>query len=308
MENEQTGFVQNTFKHPLTGFQVEEEVVTPRVYGVMIDNQEDAWPQIGLDQAFLVYEAPVEAGISRLLAFFYEGQEIKKIGPVRSARPYFLDWNNELDALYAHVGGSDSALDRIATGGTFDLNQFWFDPYFWRAENRYSPHNVYTSTELLGSYVAFRKEQGRAPVPLYESWLFKEPAIVDSADTKRLEVSFYPPTYLVEWKFDASKNRYFRFQSGSAHVMENGAQIMADNVAVMVTDISILDSVGRRKIRTLGEGEARVFQDGKMRKAIWKKASASQRLRFYDVNGIEIAFNPGVTWVEIIPDVQDLSL
>lgn len=294
-------------RHPLTGFSIYEETGLPRVYGVMIDNHEDAWPQVGLDQAFLVYEAPVEAGISRMLAFYYEGQEVEKIGPVRSARPYFLDWNNELDAVYAHVGGSNAALDRIASGGTFDLNQYWLDGYFWRALNRYAPHNVYTSTELLDAYVEMKTQKGTVADSLYESWQFKEPVFEQTAETERIELSFYPPIYVAEWKFDAQTNRYVRFQAGSAHTMENGGQIMADNVAVVVTDVTILDAVGRRKIRTIGEGEAFVFQDGKKIEGRWKKTSESQRLRFYDKDGHELAFNPGVTWVEVIPDVADLS-
>ena len=102
-------------RHPLTGSLISQDIELPQVYGVMIDNHPEARPQSGLDQAFLVIEAPVEGGISRLLAFFSAEQVLEEIGPVRSARPYFLDWNNELDALYVHVGGSDAALDYIST-------------------------------------------------------------------------------------------------------------------------------------------------------------------------------------------------
>lgn len=287
-------------RHPISGLPIYEEIGLPRVYGVMIDNHVDAWPQIGLDRAYLVIEAPVEAGISRMLAFFSEDQNVEKIGPVRSARPYFIDWNNELDALYAHVGGSDAALDRLATGGTFDLNQYWFDKYFWRSLNRYAPHNVYTSTKLLWSYT--KKVQ-----PLYETWVFKDPAVNVEPEVEQMSVSFYPPIYVVEWKYDRATNRYVRFQGGTVHTMEDGGQVMADNVAVVVTDVTILDSVGRRKIRTLGEGEAIVFQDGKKIEGKWKKTSESQRLRFYVTDGNEIVFNSGVTWVEVIPKLSDLD-
>ncbi len=286
--------------HPLTGLPIYEEVSLPRVFGVMIDNHVDAWPQMGLDQAFLVFEAPVEAGISRMLALYFEDQEVEKIGPVRSARPYFLDWNNELDALYAHVGGSDVALDRIASGGTLDLNQYWFDQYFWRSLSRYAPHNVYTSTELLNAYP-------KKADPLYETWVFKDPAVVVEPEVEQVSVSFYPPVYVADWKYDRSTNRYVRFQNGFAHTMEDGGQIFADNIAVAVTDVEILDSVGRRRVRTIGQGEAVVFQDGKMEAGKWKKASESQRLRFYDEDGSEIVFNSGVTWVEVIPDKSYLS-
>lgn len=296
-----------TGRHPLTGQVVYEDTGFPRVYGVMIDNHVEAWPQAGLDKAFLVFEAPVEAGISRFLAFFHEGQVIEKIGPVRSARPYFLDWNNELDALYVHVGGSDDALDLIASGGTFDLNEYWHATNFWRAYNRYAPHNTYTSTQRLGAYVLERKKAGRTTEPVYETWKFKDPAISQESDVNSITVSFDPPTYVVEWKLDASMNRYVRFQAGKAHTMEDGATVTADNIAVVVTDVEVMDSVGRRKVRTIGQGDAFVFMDGGHREAKWKKESQSGRLRFFDKQENELIFNSGVTFVEIIPKRDDVS-
>lgn len=294
-------------RHPLSGMPVYEAVGLPQVYGVMIDNHVDAWPQAGLDHAFLVVEAPVEAGISRMLAFFSADQEAKKIGPVRSARPYFIEWNNELDALYAHVGGSDAALDRIASGGTYDLNQYWFGSSFWRSMDRYAPHNVYTSTELLSAYVKSRAEKGAPLSPLYESWLFKDPAVSPQPSVERIALTFFAPTYIAEWKYDQVTNRYLRFQGGSAHVMEDGTPVIADNVAVVITDVQILDTVGRRKIVTRGEGKAFVFQDGGKIEGTWKKTSESQRLRFYDATGSEVVFNSGVTWIEVISRLADLE-
>ena len=126
-------------RHPLTGESLETEIENlPQVFGVMIENAADAWPLVGVNEAFLVIEAPVEAGIPRFIAFFSEDQEVDKIGPVRSARPYYLDWNDELDAVYAHVGGSPEALDLIKYElDTIDLNQFWQSEYFYR-QNSYN--------------------------------------------------------------------------------------------------------------------------------------------------------------------------
>lgn len=294
-------------RHPLTGFSVYDDVVFPNVFGVMIDNHIDAWPQAGIDQAFLVYEAPVEAGISRLLAFYYDGQDVAKIGPIRSARPYFLDWNNELDAVYTHVGGSNEALDLIASGGTFDLNQYWFGDYFWRANDRYAPHNVYTSTNLLHSFLELKKEQGKYSAPLYESWLFKDPQFSDQGHVEQIKISFLAPAYVAQWNFDALENRYTRLHSGFVHTMENGVQIKADNIAVVVTDVSVIDSIGRRQIQTIGSGQGFVFQDGKAIHGTWEKQTENQRIRFFDENGNEMTFNPGVTWVEVVPSLADVT-
>lgn len=294
-------------RHPLTGFPIYENTDFPQVFGVMIDDHFDSWPQAGLDKAFLVFEAPVEAGIPRLLVFFFDDQDVQKIGPVRSARPYFLDWNNELDGLFVHVGGSDAALDKIISGGTFDLNQYWLDQYFWRVLNRYAPHNVYTSTKLLAAYVKNREEAGLVPSRLYETWKFKDAEFGAKTEVESFSVTFDKPTYVIEWKFDEENLRYQRFQNGAAHIMEDGEQIWADNVAMIVTDVKILDSIGRRSVRTIGEGKAILLRDGKRFDGTWEKESESNRIRFYDLAGNEIEFNAGITWVEVVPDETFIS-
>lgn len=294
------------FRHPISGLPIYEEMDLPQLFGVMIDNHAEAWPPSGIDQALLVYEAPVEAGISRMLAVFSEEQEVDVIGPVRSARPYYLDWNNELDALYVHVGGSNAALDLIASGGTFDLNQYWFGEYFWRSTQRFAPHNVYTSTELLQEYVDEREEVGRAPELLYGLWNFKEPAL-ESEDAVGVEIDFWAPTYVAAWEFDVERRKYVRSQGGYAHETSEGEPILADNIVIAITDVEVIDSVGRRDVRTTGEGEGYVLQDGRLIAAIWKKPSATERLRFYNDQDEEIAMNPGITWIEIIPTEEDLT-
>jgi hypothetical protein len=287
---------------------VYEPVFAPQVFSVMIDNHSDAWPPAGIDQAFLVVEAPVEAGISRMETFFYEDQEIEKIGPVRSARPYYLDWANELDAMYVHVGGSNEALDLIASGDTFDMNQYGWGQYFWRSTDRYAPHNVYTSTEYLNAFYDARDAVGATPTRLYDLWTFKDPS-PSRKEGLGLYIDFLAPVYAVDWLYNVETNLYERSQYKDPHVTESGEQIMADNVAVVLTDVKVIDSVGRRAIQTTGEGDGYVFQDGIVIEAIWKKPSKSERLKFYDrTTDEEIVMNAGKTWIEIVPDEDDMRI
>jgi hypothetical protein len=293
-------------RDPLTGVPVEVAVPYKQIFAVMIDGHVDAQPVSGIDQAFLVIEAPVEAGIPRMLAFFSEDQQVEKIGPVRSARPYFIDWANELDALYVHVGGSDAALEKIATGITFDLNQFWHDAQFLRDARRFAPHNVYTSTELLRTYVQTKKEAGRVSQPLYAVWKFGEEVEgfekelgERGEEGKKIEVSYGSPEYDVVWEYDAQKEKYVRWQNGKPVATSEGAPVVVENVVLMETDIAILDAVGRRKVRTMGTGEATVFRDGTRIPAQWKKESVSDRLLFFDEEGKEIEMKPGKTWIEV---------
>lgn len=297
---------------PLTGVLVDEAHVNQQIYAVMIDEHMDARPQNGIDQAFLVIEAPVEAGIPRLLAFFSEDQNVEKIGPVRSARPYFIDWALEFDALYVHVGGSNEALAKIKNGSTFDLNQFWHDQEFWRATDRNAPHNVYTKTDLLGVYVETKQTSGRTSSPLYGVWKFKEVDPNVAEKEQEFSISYVAPDYVTSWSFDSVAKNYVSSnkeieRTNEATFSRPDHTVRAENVVVIVTDVAIIDAIGRRNVRTTGEGKAFVFQDGEKINGTWKKLSASERLRFFDRGGNEIAMNAGVTWIEVVGDESQLE-
>ena len=120
-----------------------------RPFAVMIDNHSDAWPQAGLNQAYMVYEIIVEGGETRLMALF-KGADLDKIGPVRSARHYFIDYAMENDAIYVHFGQSPQAQSDIKKYDIDDINGIAEDgTTFWRVKDKYAPHNAVTSTEKL---------------------------------------------------------------------------------------------------------------------------------------------------------------
>jgi hypothetical protein len=311
VEDEIVDSNESLYRNPLTGVVVSEPVEElPQVFGVMIDNHFDAWPPAGIDKAFLVVEAPVEGGISRMLTFFEQDQDIEKIGPVRSARPYYLDWNNELDAAYVHVGGSNAALDLIASGGTFDMNQYWWGQYFWRANgNRFAPHNVFTSSDLLSDFVDVRAGQGVEPDRLYGVWKFKDIDLSTEGTYSSLSIDYSAPVYVVGWEYVEETGLYERSQYNQPHATESGQQITASNVAVIITDVSVIDNVGRRKVRTIGEGEGFVLQDGNVITVRWNKPSATERLRFYhEDSDEEVVMNAGVTWIEVVPSEDDITI
>lgn len=296
-----------TLRHPLTGFPVTQMPALPRVYAVMVDHMVDAWPQSGVDQAFLVIEAPVEAAIPRLLAFYSAEQNVQKIGPIRSTRPYFIDWADEFDAMYVHVGGSDEALAKIAAGGTFDLNQFWNGTSFWRATDRQAPHNVYTSTQLLAAAWNRFQAQGKAPTPAYGTWMFKDPAVLPVPNPVNPTVDFSTPDYKVTWQFDGKTDQYKRLQAGLPYTMQDGGSSEIDNVAVVIAHVETVDQIGHRHITTIGSGDALVFQDGGLIQGTWKKPSVSERLRFFDQKGTEILMNAGRTWIEVVPSKDSVT-
>ena len=295
-------FGPDTPRHPLTGEVLEEELdVLPQVFGVMVENSAEAWPLVGLDKAFLVIEAPVEADIPRFLVFSHEESGIEKLGPVRSTRPYYIDWNDELDAVYAHVGGSPEALELIRdVYDTIDLNQFFQSEYFYRQTTggRYAPHNVFTDGELLAATL----DELDLDVPDYESWRFQEG---ESRGNASIKVDWTDGvTYDIDWQYDVSTNQYTRFQGLSMMRMEDGSTIQADNVVVVATDVKVIDGEGRKELRTTGEGDAYMAQNGEVFLVRWKKDDRTDRLRFYTQDGHEITMNAGVTWIEIVEELS----
>ncbi len=302
---------EQALRHPLTGEVLEEELEElPWVFGVMVENSVDAWPLSGLDQAFLVIEAPVEAGIPRFLAFYSEESEAEKIGPVRSARPYYLDWNDELDAIYAHVGGSPESLELIDEYEMLDLNQFWHADTFYRENGtRYAPHNVYTNSELLMEVLDELKELYELEVPVYEAWNFKDdaPALEDEAESLLVDFAEWY-LYEADWQYDAETNTYLRYQGREMMEMDDGATIFANNVVVIATDVRTIDAVGRKSLETIGEGDALIAQDGEVYFAQWKNDEREERLRFYTVDGYEISLNAGVTWIEVVSDLAAVDV
>jgi len=144
-------------RRALDGVYTRPELANLAPVAVMIDNHPDARPQSGIEKAGLVYEAEVEGYYTRLMAVFSDENEVVKIGPVRSARPYFVDWANELNAVYAHCGGSPEALVNIEQKGIVDLNEIYSGRFFWRATDRSAPHNIYLSAKNFNKFLTDHK-------------------------------------------------------------------------------------------------------------------------------------------------------
>lgn len=160
----------STVASPLTGIQVTPALAKRPVTDVMIENSIDARPQSGLESAGVVFEAVAEGGITRFSALFQEA-EPQLIGPVRSVRPYYMDWVAPFQASVAHVGGSPDGLKKVR-GGMRDLDEFFNPGSYWRSTSRAAPHNVYTSFAKLD---ALNKSKGYK-TSTFTSWPRKQDA------------------------------------------------------------------------------------------------------------------------------------
>lgn len=267
---------------------------------VVIDNHPDGRPAFGLAKANLVYEAEAEGGITRYLAFFASGGDIEKIGPVRSARPYFVDWVKEISALFVHCGGSPEALAKAYKENIFDFNEFYQGSYFWRDGARPGPYNVFTSSANLGKYLESKNLiEGK-----FLSWQFKEEAPSGTA-SRDIEIGFKPPDFVVRWKYDKIDNEYIRYLAGEIQLDgQDNSEIRVKNIIIQYEEAKILDKELRLKIETLGSGKAVICLDGGCQEGEWQKSSSAARTRYY-ISGEEAKFNPGKIWIEVVrPELE----
>lgn len=287
-----------TLASPLTGVQVEPALATNMVTGVMIENSPDARPQSGLKDAGVVYEAVAEGGITRFLALFQETKP-DYIGPVRSARPYYLDWALPFNAGYAHVGGSPDALSQIKSLGIKDLDQFANAGAYQRVTNRYAPHNVYTSIAKLE---ALEQAKGFTYTP-FTPFPRKEAAKPTTPTAKTIDFAISSFLYNAHYDYDATTNTYKRSEGGAAHTDEKtGAQLAPNVVIALVMTKGLMADGVHTTYGTTGTGAMFVFQDGQVTPGTWSKADRQSQFKFTDAAGAELKLNPGQTWISIVPN------
>ncbi len=320
------------------GPKIEERVfclenATSTLFAVMIDNMIESRPPLGLSRAELVYEAPTEAGITRFLAFYclqvstsevsISTSEVEtSIGPIRSLRPYFFEWAEEWDAPVAHVGGSPEAMARVKNSNVPDLDQYYNGGYFTRSPDRLAPHNVFTNIKKLTLFLNNKfpnfkieregwKYKDKEYMPLTSSgniYPLSEPEGRVEGSVSEIIVDYLRPEHLIKWVYNKNTNSYLRYQNGAEHRDADGEKISAENVIIQITNIEVFDEIGRRKIRTMGEGKAMVFQDGKMMRGTWKRPGKNSITRFYNSAGEEIQFNFGKIWIEIVSEIHKIAV
>lgn len=285
----------------LSGEKVPDEASTKiAVTGIMIENSPDARPQSGIKPASVVFEAIAEGGITRFLAL-YQNNKPQLIGPVRSVRLHYVDWIAPFQASVAHIGGSKFALDEVRNGNYRDIDQFFNAPSYWRATDRYAPHNVYTSFERLD---ALNQKKGYATSE-FTAWPRKDgkPAATPTATVIDVKISGIP--YNSHYQYDAASNTYLRSQGGAQHLDREAGQVAPSTVIVLDTTMSrVFEDGYREQITTIGSGKARVFQDGIVTEATWTKKDRGSQISFTGADGKEIPLNRGQTWITAVPANQ----
>lgn len=331
----------DTHYSALTGEPLADAVaVTAPTYCIQTPNGTDgARPQSGLTQAGVVFEAIAEAGITRFAAI-YQAPSQAVIGPIRSLRLYYLEWDTPFDCTIVHAGGADDALQAVTAGGYRDLSEDY--TYMYRGTSgtrlwnnlfttsahlaQYSSDHGYNTSDVKGFKRMTPTESAHARVDanVAEKLDITKPAtgntseVVASVNSINLNLGGWA-TFNVQYEYDVASNTYKRsYESGEPHEVYqcpdedlgeknpedicNLVQMSPSVVVAMVVQESKASDNYHEDITTIGSGKAYIFQNGTAIAGNWSKASVGDQIKFTDESGAEVALAPGQTFVTAVPE------
>lgn len=304
----------------LTGEWKDESVVTRRPIAVMIPNNAPAMPQYGISKASIIYEAPVEGRITRLMAVFEDFDDLDRIGPVRSSRDYFVYVAMGYEAIYCNWGLARPYVEEL-------INRDTVQNISAAVEGIYNPaHEAFDrvsrpgyATEFTG--YLFIDGMKKAAERLSYDWDYDDayvPPFTFAAEEVRAEDNYQDAesatkimpggtegnkggygAYTPYFEYHEDDGLYYRYQDGKEQTDEiDGSQLAVSNVVFQYCHGEVRDDHDYLAFGVHGEGDAIVFTGGKVIKGTWKRYDGDATpAKFYDENGEEIIFNQGKTWI-----------
>lgn len=299
-------------EEPIKKLKIVDEDSKTRPIAVMINNNHVAWPHAGLNDAYLAYEILAEGGITRIMALFKD-KDTEKIGSVRSARPYYLDYALENDAIYVHYGWSDKAKSDISSLGVDNINGLTASSVFWRdtSLNKATEHTVFTSMKKINEYSkehGYDRDTNKDLLLNYsvdEIDLSKREDAI-KADTVFMKYSYYTTA---SYEYDSEKKVYKRYMSDTPHVdAVTGDQYTFKNIIITPIETHTYDSYGRLELDNIGSGEGYFITLGYAIPITWSKDSRSSQTVYKNMDGEEIKVNDGNTFIQITPPSEDIKI
>lgn len=290
--------------HPLTGLKADGDI-RQRPIAVVVNNHSKARPQSGLSKADIVIEALSEGPITRLLAI-YQSDMPEAVGPVRSAREYFIDLALGFDSLLVHHGWSPGAKSRLLNGDADHINGMDYDgSLFWRADFREAPHNSYTSYKNVKQAA---DDKGYAIETRTEPLTFKaspdKPS--DALYSIRLDYGTKSVTNRVEYGYDKKVEGYVRKSDGILTTdLETEEPVVLQNILIAEAEHHMKDAYGRRDIDLRSGGKGLLLQNGEVHRISWKNENGRIIPK---TDGKTVPFVPGKTWINIVPDLSKVSI
>ena len=283
--------------------QVQIYKGTDRPIAVMIDNHTGAWPQAGLNDAYMVYEIIVEGGETRLMPVF-KGADLKKIGPIRSSRHYFLDYVLENDAIYVHFGWSPQAekdISRLKVNNINGISESTTN--FWRVKDKKAPHNAVTDTSKILEMAKSKNYKTTSNAKSVLNYVTEEINLTDITATK---VTIpHSKLHTVVYEYNAETKRYTRYARKKLQTdWDTKEPITTKNIIIeFINNIDLKDgeNKGRQDLQTVGTFDGYYITNGQAIKIKCTKTSRNEKTVYKDLNGKEIDVNDGNTWVNICP-------
>ena len=277
---------------------------TERPIAVMIDNHSDAWPQAGLNDAYIVYEIIVEGGESRLMACF-KGANLEKIGPIRSSRHYFLDYAMENSAIYVHYGWSPQAQSDISNFKVNNINGIVESSKdFWRVKDKSAPHNAVTSTAKILELAQKKKYSTESNAPSVLNYVVDEVILEEGKPAEKVTIP-YSTHHTVSYEYDPETQMYIRFARGKKQTnWGTGEAITTKNIIITkARNYTLNDSEnkGRQGLSNTGTLDGYYITNGKYIPITCTKTSRTSQTEYKDLNGNEINVNDGRTFIQICP-------
>lgn len=313
-ENAETATEQDEGKEIVV--QMEESQVQifkgdSRPIAVMIDNHSDAWPQAGLKDAYMVYEIIAEGGETRLMALF-KGVDVKKIGPVRSARHYFIDYAMENDAIYTHFGQSPQAESDIKKFSINDINGIAEDgTTFWRVKDKVAPHNAVTSTEKLLASAKSKKYKTTSDKESVLNYVTDE-INLEAGEVANIVTIPHSDLQTVKYVYDAENKVYQRYARNKEQKdWDTKSIITTKNIIITFCDnytLNDTENKGRQGLKNIGTFDGYYITNGKAIKIKCIKNSREEQTIYQDLEGNEIKVNDGNTFVNICPIAAKVGL
>lgn len=286
---------------------VEEKKVqiysgTERPIAVMLDNSKASWPQAGLNDAFLVYEIIVEGGETRLMALF-KGVDLDKIGSLRSARHYFLDYALENDAIYVHFGWSPQAQSDISKLDVENINGIQqSSKHFWREKDKKQPHNVVTNTESLWAIAEKYDYRITSDAESLLKYSVDEVNLTEGTIANSVTIP-HSKLQTVMYEYDEENMNYVRYARSKEQTdWDTGEPVTTKNIIIMFIDNYTLkdsENKGRQGLYNIGTYNGYYITNGQAIEIKCTKESREAKTVYTDLNGNEININDGNTFINI---------
>ena len=289
--------------------KIINEESNSRNIAVMINNIKAVWGyQSGIQDAHIVYEIIAEGGITRLMAVFKD-QNTERIGTVRSARIYYLDYALENDAIYVHIGGSKEAKSDLNTLGMVHLqSEVTFRD---RSLGLAYEHTAFATMEKINSQIEKRgirkttEQDNLLNYSIDEIDLSKKDGAIPA---NNIYISF-SASKSTTFKYDETNKVYKRYQNDIEHIdYVTKEQYTVKNIITYQVKNSSYDSYGRQALENIGTGTGYFISDGYAIPITWEKSSRKAQTIYRYMNGEEIVVNDGNTHIEIQPKNRKLEI